>query len=173
MGSKRPGESNYDWIVANKDHDGVECLVWPFSRVVDTGRGQVGHDGKVRRAHRLMCEIVNGPPPSPEHHAAHECGNGHLGCINPKHLSWKTPSENQQDRTRHGRRKDFKRKLTTTQVAEIILLENSDTKENIAKRYGVSRMTVSKIHGGHFWKYGIQKRPREIRRILEQMTSKT
>lgn len=33
-----------------------------------------------------MCELVYGKPPMPKHQAAHNCGKGNLGCINPKHL---------------------------------------------------------------------------------------
>src|SRR3972149_10759839 len=77
------------------------CLIWPFS-TNGTGYGRLGVDGKGYYAHRYMCELVNGPPPTPDHEASHDCGNGHLGCVHPRHLEWKTASENHLDRRRHG-----------------------------------------------------------------------
>ncbi|WP_292637037.1 hypothetical protein [Mesorhizobium sp.] len=55
-------------------------------------------DGKCRRVSRLVCEEVHGPPPSPDHEAAHSCDNGDLGCATKRHLSWKTPKENTADK---------------------------------------------------------------------------
>jgi hypothetical protein len=48
-------------------------------------------------AHRFVCQEVHGAPPSDRHHAAHSCGKGHEGCINPRHLRWATPLENAHD----------------------------------------------------------------------------
>jgi hypothetical protein len=82
------------------DPDG-ECVIWPMSRN-SNGYGMFGFEGKVYWTHRYMCELVNGPPPTPEHEAAHSCGRGKDGCIHPKHLSWKTKSGNMLDAVRHG-----------------------------------------------------------------------
>lgn len=49
-----------------------------------------------------MCQKAHGDPPSPKHDAAHSCGRGHEGCVNPNHLSWKTKKQNQADRITHG-----------------------------------------------------------------------
>jgi hypothetical protein len=89
------------WLLAHVDYRHDDCLKWPFSRD-NHGYGQLGHEGKVFKAHRKMCELKNGAVPSPDHEAAHSCNRGHQGCINPNHLSWKTRSANQQDRTGHG-----------------------------------------------------------------------
>src|SRR5437879_1542174 len=88
------------WIVAHVNYQGDDCLPWPFSRLNGYGRG--GHNGTPFYANRMMCEKAHGPPPTPEHEAAHSCGNGPQGCTNPRHLSWKTPSANQLDRAEHG-----------------------------------------------------------------------
>jgi hypothetical protein len=78
-------------------YDGDDCLVWPFARNAK-GYGII-HGGIVSR---LVCEHVNGPPPTPEHQAAHSCGNGHEACCTKRHLSWKTAKENSDDRPIHG-----------------------------------------------------------------------
>jgi len=134
--------------------DGAECLLWPFSRDQD-GYGQFGHEGKVKKPHRWMCEEVNGPPPTSEHQAAHECGNGEGGCIHPKHLSWKTPLENSRDKILHGttntgcgRRRN---KLTPEQVSEIRKIDTVAGQFDAAKRYGVSASMVRKIIYGKAW----------------------
>jgi hypothetical protein len=82
--------------------DSDECLTWPFCRDPANGYGRMGYLGKMWWTHRLMCVMAHGEPPTPDHEASHLCGNGHGGCVNPKHLEWKTASENHLDRRRHG-----------------------------------------------------------------------
>lgn len=89
------------WLLAHVDFDGESCLTWPFGGR-DNGYGTLVFDGEHLSAHRQMCVLVNGPAPSPAHEAAHSCGKGHEGCVHPKHLSWKTPVENQADKIAHG-----------------------------------------------------------------------
>jgi hypothetical protein len=85
---------------ANHEDDG-ECLIWPFGRL-PSGYGLVRYKGKMMKAHRAMCWEAHGEPPTAKHEAAHSCGRGHLGCVNPKHLRWATTKENQADRIIHG-----------------------------------------------------------------------
>src|SRR5215471_14726746 len=96
-----PTKHKLEWIQERVGHAGDDCLQWPFSRS-SSGYGILFHEGKVVYAHRTMCELANGKPPTPKHHASHSCGRGHLGCVNPRHLEWKTAAENQQDRRKHG-----------------------------------------------------------------------
>lgn len=89
-----------EWVLAILPYDGDDCLKWPYATDKDGyGLGELG--GKIRRAHRYVCTLVNGDPPTPKHEAAHSCGNGHLGCVNPRHLRWATTLENQRERWRH------------------------------------------------------------------------
>lgn len=90
-----------EWLAAQVGHDGEGCLTWPFSRN-PKGYGQTWWNGQPAIASRVMCILANGEPPTPEHQAAHSCGNGTKGCVHPRHLSWKTSFANQQDRLRHG-----------------------------------------------------------------------
>lgn len=78
-------------------YDGDECRAWPLAKDPQ-GYGRFG--GK--HVHRRVCEEANGPAPTPKHEAAHSCGGGHLACCTKRHLSWKTPKENQADRIIHG-----------------------------------------------------------------------
>lgn len=131
----------------NLSYAGEECLIWPMFRD-DHGYGIMGYCGKLYKASRMMCELVKGPPPSPEHHAAHSCGNGHLGCVHPKHLDWKTPEQNQWDAVEHGRVKPRgpRRKLTDEQVSEI--RASTTPRYELAATYGVRVETIDRIRNG-------------------------
>jgi hypothetical protein len=125
-----------------------ECLIWPYSKG-SNGYGLVKHNGKHALVHRLVCEEVNGPPPTLKHEAAHSCGNGHLGCVNPKHLRWDTPKGNAADRIIHGTHRRGERqwqaKLTVDKVLAIRSLEGKFTKKEIGNMFGVVRQTISDI----------------------------
>lgn len=60
-----------------------------------------------RNAARLMCELIHGPAPTPEHEASHLCDEVRLYsnwlCISPDHLIWETKAENMA-RTRKQRK---------------------------------------------------------------------
>lgn len=90
-----------EWIVKHVNYDIDECLPWPFSRYPN-GRGQHCHHKFGPLASRVMCFEAHGPPPTLKHEAAHICGKGHEGCVNPKHLVWKTKKENEADKIKHG-----------------------------------------------------------------------
>ena len=95
-------ESNYgkakEFYEKALEYDGNECLIWPFQRD-KFGYGMM----KNHRVHRRLCEEIHGPPPTPSHQAAHECNNGHQGCVAKNHLKWKTPKENSLDKQRSER----------------------------------------------------------------------
>lgn len=128
------------WLLAHVPHKGEACLIWPFSCNWD-GYGQIGlQRGVVRKAHHVMCRLAHGKPPTRRHQASHSCGNGHAGCVNQEHLSWKTNSENQKDRRRHGTHlgaKGARTQLTAAQVAEI--RSRGEAQTALAARFGVSR----------------------------------
>lgn len=146
---KNPTQRN--WLMAHRDYRGDECLPWPFPSKCD-GYGMFGFQGKTYYAHRYMCELVNGPAPSPKHHAAHSCGSGSSGCVNPCHISWKTASENMHDRTAHGAGAIGKRAKIAPEVAEQIkALRGIKTQQEIADMFGVSRSNVGCIQRGKTW----------------------
>lgn len=131
-----------------------DCLVWPFARD-SRGYGSVCVDGRKWVASRYVCTLAHGEPPTPEHHAAHSCNNGAGGCVNARHLSWKTPHENAQDRSIAGTcgrgKKGPRCKLDEQQVYEIRRLKGVETAQHLAVRYGISLNQIWKIQRQEAW----------------------
>lgn len=137
------------WLKDNVNYSGQECLIWPWSRN-HQGYGQVGYNGKVHKAHRLMCTLSNGEAPTESHEAAHSCGNGHLGCVHPKHVSWKSPRENRLEANVHGTGKGRRGKQLAPEVVRQIR-ESPKSYLEIAKEFGVYFGTVGKIKRGELY----------------------
>lgn len=140
------------WLVEHKDHSGLECLQWPFSKTgVGYGlvRVQPGNPS-MQTASRYMCELANGPPPFEWYQAAHSCGD--RGCVNPKHLSWKTPTDNLLDRREHGTFPQGSRnpnsKLSAADVSYILSMKGMVVQQRLAEMFGVSHGTISRIMSG-------------------------
>lgn len=83
-------------------YEGDDCLIWPFSRNAAGYATMFAKKGDTTIVSRAVCEMKRGRPPSPDHDAAHSCGKGHEGCINPHHLRWATKLENAADKFVHG-----------------------------------------------------------------------
>lgn len=143
------------WLKAHVDFQGDVCLPWPFCRD-RKGYGSLAYEGKSRWAHRVMCELVHGEPPTPKHQAAHECGKGHYGCVNPRHLFWKTSSENHLDRRKTGSMlrniHGPNSRLPKETIAQFIALKGKKTQVEIAKMFGVSTGCVE------YWQHAKRQR---------------
>lgn len=146
----------YRWLLGHVGHSGDDCLIWPFS-CANKGYGFLQVRGRKVVASRLMCELAHGLPPTTKHQAAHSCGNGYGGCVNPNHLRWATQSENQKDREAHGTSKRGKKgtphKLTEDDVIEIRRLKSTMSLSQIGKKFGISKTTVSSICRRRSWSW--------------------
>jgi len=137
--------------LAEMEADG--CIEWPFG-MNSNGYGEAIVGGKRTTAHRAALTISSGPPPSSLHVAAHgSCHN--TACVNPLHLSWKTASENANDRWRDGTMvygEDANAtKLSQEDVQSICLDERSGSV--IASQYGVTRGAIYAIKTGETWSW--------------------
>lgn len=132
---------------------GEDCLFWPFTKA--QGRGFARYNGKWGIVTRHICTALYGPPPDPRSEAAHSCGNGHLGCVNPKHLRWATHTENEGDKISHGTSQHGERnrqaKLTEQEVRQIRSMYPAMSQAQIAKSCGVSQAAVSAIIARRRW----------------------
>ncbi len=144
------------WLEGHSKHGGEECLIWPYGGRAD-GYGSVWFRDRTDCAHRVMCILSHGDPPTAKHHAAHSCGNGHQGCVNPKHIRWATAWENGQDRIAHGRsgrgESSGSAKLTEIQVFEIRRRAASgrESQAQIGRDYGVGEDAIGDIHRRTNW----------------------
>lgn len=136
------------------EYDGDECVCWPFN-TNSQGYGLIWDGETSTVVSRRVCERVNGPSPSPDHEAAHSCGKGHLACITPGHLSWKTRLENRADMIGHGTvpkgERNGQAKLTEIEAREIKQMRGVATHRDLAGRFGVSASTISAIQNGVNW----------------------
>ncbi|ANL02641.1 HNH endonuclease protein [Rhizobium phage RHph_Y25] len=141
-------------------YTGEDCLSWPFGKH-PKGYGQICVDSKIVYAHRYVCELVRGAPPTSEHDAAHSCGKGHEGCVAPGHLVWKTRAENEADKLSHGTHSRGERhvgaKLTEAAVREIINLKGLESQSKLAKRFKVSESLIYAVHAGRAWAWLTEK----------------
>lgn len=144
-----------NWIMNVAVHfEGDECLPWPFAKC-DTGYGSLRFEGKAYPAHRFICKMAHGDKPEHKDVAAHSCGGGHLGCVNPKHLRWATYQENQADRVLHGTtiRGSLHKsaKLDEHDVRRIRSLKGVSKVQALADEYSVCASHISAIQAGKEW----------------------
>jgi hypothetical protein len=145
------------WLITQASYKGEECLPWPFA-TLENGYGVVrmkSGQKSLTIASRAMCELVHGKPPQPWYEAAHTCGSGAHGCVNPTHLKWTTPVDNRAHKAGHGTAyrgsKHYNSKLTEEIVREIRRLRGQIPQSRLAKRYGVSQGLISQIQNGLDW----------------------
>lgn len=135
----------------------IGCVLWPFARkangyaVFGKKRGEISSS----LVARVVCSEVHGQPPSLDYEAAHTCGKGHLGCINPRHLHWKTSKQNKDDQLLHGTRnygeRNGRSRLTVEQIVQIRELGKRVPQSAVAKAFGIDPSTVSDIINRHRW----------------------
>jgi hypothetical protein len=131
------------------NYTGDDCLVWPYCVHVRKGYGKLSVDGHLVYAHRVVCELVHGMPPSPRHKVAHQCGNP--ACVAPKHLRWATQPENEADKVKHGRtNRAIQAKLGRADVLAI-RAQPHRMGIDLAAEYGVSPKMISKIRHRITW----------------------
>jgi hypothetical protein len=127
------------------------CLLWLLS-CNRKGYGQMRHDGKNRRAHRLSWKATKGPIPDGMI-VCHKCDV--RACINPAHLFLGTDADNAADRDAKGRRlgpageTNGFAKLTEADVRAI--RSDSRSQSAIADAYGIRQGHVSRIKLRTVW----------------------
>lgn len=152
----RKKHRSINWIRAHVSHTGDDCLIWPFSRNA-AGYGVMSHPDKLAPAlaSRVMCSEAHGQPPRDKVFACHSCNNGHLGCVNPKHLRWDDQIGNEFDRiaagtSNRGARHGMSR-LAESDVLQIRKLSGTMSQRDIAAKFDVSVPTVAAIIKRQRW----------------------
>lgn len=133
------------------------CVEWKKACDSD-GYGMRSWHGKSVRAHRVAWMVMNGPIPDGLH-VLHSCDNRR--CVNVDHLRLGTHQENMRDRAARWRSRggslpgesNPNSKLTPRHVKSIRALATKGVSQReIARSYGVSQMTISKILRGETWR---------------------
>lgn len=143
-----------------------DCWEWQAS-TSKNGYGCFKVDGRVEGAHRFAFFLVNDRYPAAGNVVRHSCDN--IRCVNPKHLTEGSKSENYADFLERGSTENLGRhgaanghaKLTAEQVAEIrSRISRGETNVKIAKDFRVGHAAVSKIRTSKSWAIG----PQSVRR---------
>ena len=138
-----------------KKFNGKECMIWPYAKDAN-GYAQINYGGKVRYVHREVCIFIYGEPEDGVV-AAHSCGRGNMGCINPSHLRWATFKENYEDSVLHKTAVRGERvgnsKLKKEDIKKIKQMRKTRTQQNVANVFSVSRTAISDIENGRRWKW--------------------
>ena len=136
---------------------GDDCLFWPFP-LMKNGYGKMRFRGAQSGAHRVVCIIAHGEPPTPKHQACHSCRGALDGCVSPRHISWQTCKQNIHDKYRDGTMPDQKgsknnyAKLTEAEVH--VIRQQARSRGNgrkLAAKFNVSPATISNIKNGKMW----------------------
>jgi HNH endonuclease len=126
------------------------------------GYGHIRIEGHAVYAHRLSYELHHGPLPDGLY-VCHNCPTGdNPSCVNPAHLFLGTAKDNTQDMLSKGRQRYVSRpgeanpyaKLTDEIVLDIRRrITTGETKAALAREYGVSHVTISRIINRKTWKH--------------------
>lgn len=131
-----------------------ECWPWQGGRT-RTGHGHAWVNGKHKYAHRHALELSGIPVPR-DNFACHRCNNA--WCCNPSHIYVGTPSSNQRDAYRAGKRPPDNRgersgmsKLSVPEVLAIRAMRAVHSE--VAKAFNICPSAVSLIKNRKRWKH--------------------
>lgn len=148
--------SGEEFLRAHVNYTGNDCIMWPLSKKGGRGRaayGAIKIGGAQKLAHRCMCTMANGEPPTAKHEAAHSCHNP--ACVNPRHLRWATRLENEADKDIRGTRPRGENHKNTHLCDDDIraIRDDGRTQREIAKSYGIAQSQIFCIKRRVTWKH--------------------
>ena len=118
-----------------------DCWIWKKPRL--HGYGNITHEGKQLRAHRVSFWLVHGWWPKQVNHI---CDN--RACVNPSHLYAGTQRDNMRDRkARGGKWKNGNKCMFTLDQIESFRASGKGSTE-LARIHGVSQPYMSRLLRG-------------------------
>lgn len=153
--AKRSNGAILDLIRATIEEDPDHCVFLGSRRTVKWR-------GRERSTSPVVLELAGMGQPPEGMEACHSCGNGHLGCITPRHLRYDTHKANHDDSIEHGTAvfppnhvgsANPSSLLVESQVISIIALiaAGDRTDASIGKEFAVSASTIRLIRLGAVW----------------------
>jgi len=146
---------NRFWQYVDKKSDN-ECWEWKASLMIRGGYGQLRHNLKTLKAHRLSYEINVGEIPK-DKMICHSCGNSK--CCNPNHLYAGSSKDNWNDSIKHLTAFHLPpikpEDVHCAKINYVIASEirNSNESGNVlGRKYNISRAMVSRIKRNLSWK---------------------
>lgn len=135
-----------------------ECCEWPFAKD-ENGYGIYMSGNRKVPAHRFVLNLFTFQNPTDLHAAHGPCNNP--SCVNPLHLSWKTPRENSLDKIRDGTvcrgESQHNSRLSESQVLDIYT--SPLDRQTLAKKFDVSPSAIDGIVQGRNWRWLTQPPP--------------
>jgi HNH endonuclease len=131
----------------DKVKQGPGCWEWMKGALI-SGRGYFRFRGAPRLANRIAWILTRGEIPEGMC-VLHRCDNPK--CVNPDHLFLGTQADNLADMRAKGRYRNPTSKLTASDVLNIRILDIPQI--NLAKLYGVTKTTISRIKLRRIWKH--------------------
>lgn len=133
-----------------------ECWEWKASLMVRGNYGQIRHNLKTLKAHRVSYEINIGKIPNGKI-VCHKCGNSK--CCNPLHLYAGTAKENWEDSVKHSTAYKLpplkSEEVHSAKINYDIANEIRNSSESgnlLGKKYNLSRTMISRIKRNLAWK---------------------
>lgn len=147
-----PAKPARRWLDALVAAPPAECVHWPFGSAT-TGRGLIWVDGKTRNASRVALVLFTGKDPAGEHAAHLPVVCGDVRCVNPRHLYWATPAENNADKELDGTHQRGARnghnRWSESQAQTA--LDHPGTHRQAAAAAGISVASAAKIRQRKLW----------------------
>jgi len=145
------------WIEEHAGHKGSDCLIWPFSSPGKRPVGRIKVGDRYESSYRYMCILAHGSPPIGKGLAAHSCGQGHAGCVNPNHLRWADPQGNMDDKEKHGTLPRgegcYNAKLSRADIQFIRENAGRVANRSLAEMFSIHEVTVGQIIHRKRWKH--------------------
>ena len=130
------------------------CIAWPYGKA-GNGYGCIRVGKTQMTVARYVCMLVHGSPPPGPMHAAHSCGRGADGCVNPNHIRWASPQENGLDMVKHGSSRGARNGRARLMPVDVIFMRelwrNGWMFKDLAKLWGVHHNTSRLACIGESW----------------------
>jgi len=148
-------------VLANVMTNENGCWIWMAART-QGGYGALWLDGEVKYTHRVVGVLCLALDENSGQYVLHNCDT--RACCNPEHLTLGSHADNMRDATVKGR---MSKKLKPAEVIEIRRLRaEGHTQQDLADRFGVSRMTIRQIERRETWRHLPEHEPSSSSALL-------